>query len=151
MKKLISLIIFLLFIAVGFYFFKDKPLDLKKLPELLKNEKNLLINKENKYKEEKREEKSLQDIQTISQSLNLEIIQPQNNIKINNQNLKIKGKTNPNIEVFVNEKELKSNEKGEFEKDLILDEGENVITIIASDDQGNYAEKEVIVNFEVFN
>ncbi len=148
MKKIFLFLFILLLIFAGFYFFKNKQFDFKKLNRVLENEKNLFVNKENTSQ---KQENSQDVYQSVSQGLNLEIIEPQNNITVNNQNLKIKGKTNSNIEVFVNEKELRSNEKGEFETDLILDEGENIITIVASDEQGNYAEKEIVVNFETLN
>lgn len=148
MKKAILFFFALLLIVLGFYFFKNKNSDFKKITQVLENEKNLFLNKENNSP---KQENSQDVYQSVSEGLDIEIIEPQNNITVNSQNLKIKGKTSPNIEVFVNEKELISNEKGEFQADLILDEGENIITIVASDKQGNYAEKEIVVNFETLN
>lgn len=147
MKKIILVIFIFLLVIGGFYFFKNKNLNLKKITQVLENKKNSFLNKENNLPKE-----NSQDIyQQVSQGLSLEIFEPQNNITVNNPNLKIRGKTNPNIEVFINEKELRSDEKGEFQTDLVLDEGENIITIVVSDKQGNYAEKEIIVNFETLN
>lgn len=147
MKKTIIVFLILLLIIASFYFFKNKNINFKKIPEILENKANFLINKKNNQQQNQLQ----QDVyvyQPIFQGLNLELIEPQNNIVVNNSSLKIKGKTNPKVEVFVNEKELISDEKGEFETVLTLDEGENVITIVASDDKGNYAEKELVVTLE---
>lgn len=141
MKKLLFIIIFiLLLVGGGLYFVNKRKIEIKTLPKNLENKTSSLI---------KKEESSLKTVsQNVSQDLDLEIIEPQNNITVNNPNLKIKGKTNPHVEVFINEKELFSDEQGNFEAVLILDEGENIITVIVSDSQGNYVEKELIVTLE---
>lgn len=147
MRKLVFIFFILLLISFGLYFILNKKkIEVKELPKVFKNKTSSLI-----------KEKSSQNPQseTVSQNesqvLSLEIIEPQNNITVNNSRLTVKGKTNPNIEVFINDEELISDGEGNFEAVITLDEGENIITIVASDSQGNYVEKELIVNFESIN
>ncbi|MCX7881085.1 MAG: hypothetical protein N2482_01045 [Patescibacteria group bacterium] len=143
MKKLVF-IIFILLLVIIFYFLKNKKTDLKTLPKVLENKSDFLIKKENYQSEEN-------TFQNINQGLALEIIEPKNNTVVSDQSLTIKGRTSPKVEVFINEKELISDEKGNFEAVLTLDEGENSINVVASDNKGNYAEKEVIVILETVN
>ena len=84
----------------------------------------------------------------ISEGLTLEVTSPINNSTVNTVSTLVKGKTSPNAEVFVNEKELKADSNGEFSTTVTLEEGENYILVSANDEQGNYAEKEVMVNLE---
>ena len=84
----------------------------------------------------------------ISEGLTLEITLPVNNSTVNTVSTLVKGKTSPNAEVFINEKVLKADSNGEFSTSVTLEEGENYILVSANDEQGNYAEKEVMVNLE---
>lgn len=84
----------------------------------------------------------------ISEGLTIEIILPINNSTVNTVSTLVKGKTSSNAEVFVNEKELKADSNGKFSTTVALEEGENYILVSANDEQGNYAEKEVMVNLE---
>ena len=84
----------------------------------------------------------------ISEGLVLEITLPVNNSTVNTVLTLVKGKTSPNAEVFVNEKELKTDSNGQFSTTVTLEEGENYILVSVNDEQGNYAEKEVMVNLE---
>ena len=84
----------------------------------------------------------------ISEGLTLEVNLPVNNSTVNTVSTLVKGKTSPNVEVFINEKEIKADSNGEFSTTVVLEEGENYIIVSANDEQGNYAEKEVMVNLE---
>lgn len=83
-----------------------------------------------------------------SQMLRLLIINPANGSTVTNPLLIIKGITSPKVEVLVNEVEAVADSQGNFSVTLTLDEGENYIVIVASDEDGNSAEQELIVNYE---
>lgn len=81
----------------------------------------------------------------VSQGLTLTITSPANQSTVNAAALQIIGTTSPNAEIFVNDTEAKADSTGNFIANVSLDEGENILTIVANDDQGNYAEKELTV------
>jgi len=81
----------------------------------------------------------------LVEGLTLEIIEPKENALYNTSPIKIIGKTSPYTEVYVNEIELMTNETGNFSVNYNLDEGENLLTIVANDSVGNYTEKEITV------
>ena len=60
----------------------------------------------------------------------------------------LSGKTIANGYIFINEQELKADVNGVFASATTLDEGENYILIVASDDLGNSVEKDILVNLE---
>lgn len=64
--------------------------------------------------------------------------------------LVVKGKTTVGTEIFVNDKEGKADAGGNFSVNLTLDEGENIVLVIASDASGNYLEKELTVTVASF-
>jgi len=75
----------------------------------------------------------------------LEIIEPKENFTYNNPSIKVSGKTSAYAEVYVNDIQTKADEKGYFSLNYNLDEGENLLTITANNQDGNYAEKEITV------
>ncbi|MGB9707585.1 MAG: hypothetical protein ACPL1D_02430 [Microgenomates group bacterium] len=91
---------------------------------------------------------SLPTEKPISSGIDLDIYEPKSNSIVNSPMIKVKGKTAPLAEVYINDKETKANMQGDFSLDYILDEGENILTIMANDEYGNYAEKEVVVTLE---
>lgn len=138
MKKGLMLFVLFLLIVASIYLYKK---NLKISPNLpFQNQKTEVM--QAPVKEEESE------IKEVSQGLSLEVYEPKDNEVVNKPNLTIRGKTSPLAEVFVNEKELKADPQGNFSTVLSLDEGENVITVAASDVQGNYAEKELAVTLE---
>ncbi|MEK7633941.1 MAG: hypothetical protein AAB437_03805 [Patescibacteria group bacterium] len=78
----------------------------------------------------------------------LQVDEPKNNIIVNNPIINISGKTIANAFVFINEQELKADSKGNFSITMTLEEGENYILVVASDDFGNSVEKDILVNLE---
>lgn len=66
-----------------------------------------------------------------------------------NQNLTLKGTTEPNIEVYINNRLTSSNHEGKFESKIYLDEGENTLTIKAVDKAENSNELVKKVNFKL--
>ena len=83
-----------------------------------------------------------------SEKIFLQVDEPKNNITVNNPIINISGKTIPNAFIFINEQELKADINGSFTSATTLEEGENYILIVASDDLGNNVEKDIMVNLE---
>ncbi|MBI2641125.1 hypothetical protein HYW87_00835 [Candidatus Roizmanbacteria bacterium] len=81
----------------------------------------------------------------------LSIIEPVEGKTISSQMLQIKGRTEPKAFVFINGKEMRADEQGIFSASAILDEGENTIFIVSHTEDGQYAEKDLLVNLEVEN
>ncbi len=78
----------------------------------------------------------------------LEVSQPINNATVANAVVSLTGKTIPNGSVFVNEQELKADTNGNFSTSVSLNEGQNDIYVVASDDLGNSVEKVITINLE---
>lgn len=137
MKKIFFFIIFLAVFFFGYYYLQGNKLEFLK--------ENLKKGRENK-----------QILTSASSSLTeenkggfyLEIISPKDKEISNTSNLVIKGKTIPFAQVFINDKETKADNKGNFSLNYLLDEGENEIIIVANDDLGNYAEKNLKVQLQ---
>lgn len=86
------------------------------------------------------------EVKTVN--LVLEITSPKDMSTINNPIISVIGKTSTNAEIFINEKEGKTDSLGNFSVEYELFEGENNLYISANDDQGNYAEKTITVYLE---
>lgn len=86
---------------------------------------------------------------TNEKTISLEILQPGNQSFSTSQTITVKGKTVPNAEVSVNDKDLKADSNGIFSVAIQLDQGENTIDIVANDENGNHAEKEITVSYEI--
>lgn len=83
---------------------------------------------------------------TQANSLPLTINSPQNNAEITSSPITISGTTSPNADVAVNDKDLKANSQGNFSTSLVLEEGENFILVVVSNEDGS-SEWEGSVNF----
>ncbi len=133
-KFLPGLLIFLLIVIIFSYFQKNNP-KIKTMIDL-------------------RNAGTIQPTDSIKKIINeqekifLQIDEPKNNITVNNPIINITGKTIANGFVFINEQELKADINGKFTTGTTLEEGENYILIVASDDFGNSAEKDILVNLE---
>lgn len=75
----------------------------------------------------------------------VEITKPAENAVVQEAQIVVEGKTNPDIDVLVNEKEVKSDSKGNFAAEVALEEGENTLVVIAT----NKSEKETAVERKV--
>lgn len=135
-KGLLFLLLFFLIFG-GVYLYKKSPQTLPKFS----SQNQITVNPPT----EKGEESTASE---ISQRLTLEVYQPKDKATVNSSTITVAGKTSALADVFVNEKELKADSNGNFSTNLNLDEGENIITVIVSDEQGNYAEKELTVTLE---
>ncbi|QQG44471.1 MAG: hypothetical protein HYW86_00960 [Candidatus Roizmanbacteria bacterium] len=80
--------------------------------------------------------------------INLNINSPANNIVTNQPSVAVEGTTIPKAFVFVNEQELRADDLGNFSTTVNLDEGDNFIVVVASDEGGNNSEKELIVTYD---
>jgi cytoskeletal protein RodZ len=87
----------------------------------------------------------------VTSEIALTIISPTNGATVTTAKVVVTGKTKPNAEVFVNDEETVADASGNFSVTLSLDEGDNPIVISANDDNGNVAEKELIVNYDSGN
>lgn len=87
------------------------------------------------------------NVNNINNELSLNISSPVSGVVVNQSSIEVKGATIPNAAVFVNEDELKADSQGNFSANVILDEGENTIVVVANDDQGNFEEREINVTY----
>lgn len=78
----------------------------------------------------------------------LQIDSPQNGSTVNSSPITIRGKTVALATVQINEKEIKADNEGNFSTSIAIDEGENNISIVANDQDGNYAEQDLTVMLE---
>lgn len=136
-KEFLFLFLFLLIIGGIYFLYKKNSPAILKSPSQNQKSVTPAIEKEEGL-----------TVKEISQGLILEVTQPKDKTTVNSPEVTVAGKTNAGVDVFVNEKELKADNGGNFSTTLNLDEGENVITVVVSDNQGNYAEKELIVTLE---
>ena len=135
-KYLYVFIIILLFVAFYSIFQKNNP-SVKKIFNMSFDEKNQQTGSVS------------QPNKTVSKTIFLEIDQQINNTTVASEFLSFTGKTIPDGSVFVNEKELKADAKGNFSASISLYEGQNDIYVVASDDFGNSVEKDFTVNLEL--
>lgn len=84
---------------------------------------------------------------TLIKQIPLEIVEPTDNLESSRSALTIRGQTTPRAEVSVNDKETRANTQGVFTVYYTLEEGENYLLIVATDEEGNYSEKEIIVTY----
>lgn len=82
-----------------------------------------------------------QPSQTPAQNqISLTVISPTNGQQVSTATLVVKGKTVPNADVAVNDKDIKADASGNFSTTISLDEGDNEILVTASDANGNSSE-----------
>jgi len=87
--------------------------------------------------------------ETLESSISLQILSPSDGSRVTTPTVTIRGKTMPNAEVFVNDKELTADADGNFSVDLLLEEDENPILVVANDSQGRAAETEFSVFYDI--
>jgi len=74
----------------------------------------------------------------------LEIVSPKNNTSVTTNSIIVSGKTSPDIDIMINDYEIKSDSMGKFVQSINLDEGENYISIVVYTNSG-VVEKEIII------
>lgn len=139
-KYLFTIVLVILIIFGAFVVFKNK----KVYDKLNKIVPKKTISRTSTTELEKKIEKE----KPGEQGLTLELISPTDKNVVNTSKVTVSGKTSPNAEVFVNEKELKADASGNFSVDYDLFEGENEIFVAVNDSLGNYAEKSITVYLE---
>ncbi|MBI3379855.1 hypothetical protein HY029_03820 [Candidatus Gottesmanbacteria bacterium] len=87
-------------------------------------------------------------VSSLSQ-IQLSVISPTDNSVVTSPILTVKGNTKPNAELSINDKDTTADANGNFSTTLTLDEGENLIIITANDANGNVAEKEFTITYNV--
>jgi hypothetical protein len=91
---------------------------------------------------------------TIDKSKNqitLKITSPSDGATVTSPAVTIKGVTIPNAEVSVNDKDVTAGATGSFAVSLTLDEGDNYISVVATDADGNAAETDLTVTLNTGN
>jgi hypothetical protein len=140
-RKIFPVFLILILVIIFSYYQKDNSAVKKTLNS--KNEKAT-----NSNKETTEPTGSLQKTVNESEKIFLQVDEPKNNSTVNNPIINISGKTISNAYVFINEQELKADISGNFTSATTLEEGDNYILIVASDDLGNSVEKDILVNLE---
>lgn len=84
----------------------------------------------------------------VEQSIALSVISPSNGTEATNPSITVRGKTVPYGEVSVNEKEVTAGSDGIFQTPYTLDEGRNMLLVVASDADGNVSEEEMTVSYD---
>lgn len=74
--------------------------------------------------------------QFLTQGPSLTIFSPSQDLVTQEKKIFIRGKTDPEVYIFVNNEEVFPDEKGEFIQEIFLSEGTNEITILAEDLKG---------------
>ncbi len=147
MKKIIFIFLILIVAYFSYYFYQQREIPLLKkrfLPAGVKNQE--LISITTQPTKINQNETSPQD--KSQKEFFLEIDYPTNGITVNQSTITLTGKTIPGAEIFINDIQLRAKSDGLFSATINLEEGENVLIVIANDDQGNYLEKEITVNLE---
>ena len=85
-----------------------------------------------------------------AQKLTLSVSSPADGAVVKAVNVTVKGKTAPKAEVSINDVDTKADLGGNFSAVIKLDEGENYVVIVATDDNGDFAKLEMMVNSETF-
>lgn len=93
-------------------------------------------------------EPSADNVSKSDKQFSLTISSPINGSTVNSATIQVKGKTLANAEVFVNEIDGKADSNGNFSIGYLLEEGENYLVVGANDEDGNYKEMELVVNYE---
>lgn len=77
--------------------------------------------------------------------INLLISSPVSGVTVDSSSISVSGTTGSNINVVVNNQDLISNADGTFKTSVLLDEGENYISIVAYNDSGEVTEREILI------
>jgi len=145
MKKGNSLVVvfFILLAVFGFLIFliKKQNINNSKLGNSFQN--NQRVNQSTN--QTNINQSAIPTVEPVSQGLILEVIEPKENTTYSSPSIKVSGKTSAYAEVYVNDTQTKADGTGNFSVNYNLDEGENLLTIVANDQAGNYVEKEMTV------
>jgi hypothetical protein len=91
---------------------------------------------------------SSEGLTQTSGSLTVKLLEPQDGVTVGTNVVTVKGEAPPETVVTVNDDILVVEADGKFESDVALEEGPNVIEIVASDLEGNEVAFIVTVTYE---
>jgi len=147
MKKALLLILGISIISVGlllltgFSFFSKRLTESKEIKEqsdsLLETSVPKQINE------------SQREMGAVEENLKIQIVSPSHQSVVTSPYITLRGKTNPQAEVFINDKETIADTQGNFSVALTLEEGENPIMVVANDQNGNVGEVEISIVYEI--
>lgn len=80
-------------------------------------------------------------------SLNVNEPEDRRKIQGGDKKVKVSGNTSPGIKVYINDNQIIVDKDGNFNSELFLSDGDNLITIRAIDTAGNTTEEQKIVNY----
>jgi hypothetical protein len=83
-----------------------------------------------------------------SGNLTLQILAPQDGDSVNTKEIQVRGMTAAGAVVSVNDNVLIAGADGSFETQVTLEEGPNLIEVIASDEAGNETSLDLAVTYE---
>jgi predicted DNA repair protein MutK len=143
MKKIIPFLLFLLlFIGSIYVVFQFKNKDAKKITNSISQ------------KEEKKVPTPTVKSTNLSSSsstiqkddqINLIISAPVSGETVDTKTVTVAGSTEAGATIVVNDSEITAGKDGSFKSVVSLDEGENYISIVAYNDLGNVAEREILI------
>lgn len=87
-------------------------------------------------------------VESLASELILTINSPANESTVASPTLKVSGQTSPLADVTVNGQETKAATTGNFSLTVSLEDGDNYLLITATDQNGNFAEKEIMVTYQ---
>ncbi len=85
----------------------------------------------------------------VINQIKLTITTPLDKAIVKTNKLTVKGSTVPAAEVSINDLDVTADTKGNFSGTITLDEGDNPISIMAVDENGNYSETELTITYEI--
>jgi hypothetical protein len=144
MKKIIASVLFLplliVSICIAFVLFKSR------------NVTNTATNNTNQTLQSTTDlTSSVQTVLPTSQpaqvldEINLIIVSPESGAIADTNSITLMGTTQPGASVAINDAEVTASKDGSFKSTINLDEGENYISIVAYNDAGNVAEREIMI------
>lgn len=74
--------------------------------------------------------------QSLTFGPQLSLVEPQKNLVSHTEKITIKGKTEPDIRVYINDEEIYPNETGEFAQEISLSKGTNQVVVVAENKAG---------------
>jgi len=86
------------------------------------------------------------DINLITRPPEIAVTSPPNDLWTNESIIAVSGVVPPGTTLRVNSQEAALNDAGEFDREVVLQEGDNIIRIEAIDDVGNVASQELVLH-----
>lgn len=78
----------------------------------------------------------------------LRVSSPKNNLTVKSETIEVRGKTDPEGKLFINNQEVVIQKNGSFSERISLNKGKNKIIIIAKNKKGKENKKIVMINYK---